>query len=1291
MPIGLDWINSLLGYGDDQAPAKKPVPSRVPTHQAPKLETSPTLWDTIKQDAYKAAQKAAAASDYVASGLQDFTSHFTPSYVNAASANSMGGGGIARELAYRTGAYQKPGESNDAYRQRIAQAEQNREAAYAKTPFANTPSGVLGQAVGSLLGGIDPTWIYGPGEGKALTKIASMGGLQGVAGVTRQQINRAQGVQNTPVDWRQAADDAALGVLLQGGFEGAKGLGRQKPAIRQDGLTPEALAYLKSRTKTPPPEDIVIDFGKSEPSVSADANINPASNDNAIGLVQAEPDFRTRREKITDASKYLADQTKDGGTATTQPFPDEESDYYRFRHVTKDGQEVNGTYTYDPEKGVIDNFSINGEGANSTGPSIIRQIGRDLSKEHPEAHTLRAYRTTGARPNEEFVDIPLKTSKTEPEVNSTSPGTAPVPGEPELTPAARIWRKLQSDPEYELTPEESKILNDYNQETGDFFERQMDEHGYKAATDEFLHNGRENGIPKEFPVEDVPGTIPGTIHPDSPVYAFDAEGNLVGRYRNLAAARRLKPGHSYADDFNNWIDGATGDHYAHFAPRILQRWKDLEAPPQADDLIQHLKNMDGMTPEEKESYIQKLRDTLRNLNKDEEGAFKFPKFGRKAAEDAHDEAKGAQPDAVRKIATAIQNARPIRNRQESMYSKARSERVAKAADIGRRTQGPAGFEAEKSALAGELPKATFESVAPDLTEQDIIDLFEHVKNHPAFQQRYFDSITARHGLEKLLGAHGGVIPTQKELTLLEEVFPKSFIDTILSKKSFREKLGEAITNAVNLPRTLMSSMDFSAPFRQGFFLMGDKRWRQAFPGMFKQFASQKAFDDLMEEIRSRPNANMYGAAGLDLTGMGGEHLSNREEAFASAWGEKLPIAGMGVRASERAFQGFLNKLRADVFDDLVNKSMELGVDFNRNPQALKDIGNFVNMATGRGSLGKLNSSMPALSMAFFSPRLMASRIGILNPQTYLPRWLGGKYVNPAVRQAALTNLLKVSSIALTVLGLAKLAGAEVADDPRNSDFGKIKIGDTRFDMLGGFGQYITLAARLLTSESISSNSGKTQSLDTNKYGKPNDVDVIGKFLRNKESPFVSFAHDYLSGSDTNGKPFDLTDEALRHATPMLSQDIADAYERYKTGKEGAEHFGTLAGAAVAVPSAFGIGVQTYEPKKPKWAEGLSDDTMKEIESLHPTTNPDAPIVTSVPHSIKIGKETMPLSETEQKDFQNMTTVLFDSEVKELSTDPDYNFMTDDEKRTEIRKRMSKARKDAREMLFPDAEDFGGDE
>ena len=483
-----------------------------------------------------------------------------------------------------------------------------------------------------------------------------------------------------------------------------------------------------------------------------------------------------------------------------------------------------------------------------------------------------------------------------------------------------------------------------------------------------------------------------------------------------------------------------------------------------------------------------------------------------------------------------------------------------------------------------------------------------------------------------------------------EVFYKfaSGIQSQIESAKAKEKGGEFIGNALNLPRALMSSMDMSAPLRQGLFLIHKPAWWRAFPQMFRYAGSEQAYDDLMEDIVNRPTYNEMVTSKLALSNMGTK-LNSREEDFMSSWAERIPGVGRLVKASERAYVGFLNKVRADVFDQLLDKLPE-----DATEQDKKDIAAFVNAASGRGNLPKtLQQSAPLLNALFFSPRLMASRIKmgtvLIDPRTYVT-------MNKTARNEYIKSILSVGSLALMITTLAILGGAEGEEDPRSSDFGKLKVGDTRYDILGGQAQYITLAAR------IASGSYKTADGDIkkygNKFGQTTRLDAIDKFFTNKAAPIPSFVMDYFRGENAVGEKFEMDKAILSRFVPLYLQDVAKGVDESK---------GLGEVAAKTVPGLFGVGTQTYA--------NPSLDTERDLESPESFKMADAVDGTYGNATVLDGE--VVLDEKAQIEWAGRLNFYYKEWMKEEMAKPEWKTMPDDDKKKIIKEVRADARKEAK--------------
>lgn len=466
-------------------------------------------------------------------------------------------------------------------------------------------------------------------------------------------------------------------------------------------------------------------------------------------------------------------------------------------------------------------------------------------------------------------------------------------------------------------------------------------------------------------------------------------------------------------------------------------------------------------------------------------------------------------------------------------------------------------------------------------------------------------------------------------------------------------------NILNLPRSLMSSMDFSAPFRQAILLTHKKQFWTNLPKMFKAAFSDKYFNEMNLEIKDRPTYRKMKSAGLALTDLG-KDLTKREEDFLSDWAGKIPALGHIVRGSERAYSGFLNRIRADVFDDLVKNMEAANPDMTWDDKALKDIAKFVNVATGRGNLGSLDRIAPQLAGIFFSPRLMAARLTALNPAYYVK-------LHPAARKEAIKSLLATATIASTVLGLLSMAGADVELDPRSSNFAKARFGNTRYDILGGFSQYITLGARLLSDQAINAK-GDVKALGGGQFDQSR-FDVTMQFLTNKGSPIASFVTGYMKEKDPTGQPFDTKKEVISRFVPMFAKDVAEMTTKY-----GAE------GPLRMAPGMFGVGVQDYEIKGSDrfgrdYAKEREDDpAISEVDKLFEGETDKK--IRDVPKFIKSEGERIDLTEDQHLKWQKKTGEYFLADLKDAIADPVWSELTDEEKIEEVRAIRKEAKADA---------------
>jgi len=515
--------------------------------------------------------------------------------------------------------------------------------------------------------------------------------------------------------------------------------------------------------------------------------------------------------------------------------------------------------------------------------------------------------------------------------------------------------------------------------------------------------------------------------------------------------------------------------------------------------------------------------------------------------------------SVQRVMIALKRVKPLRRVQETIYTKEKGVKLAKGLAAEEKVIGEAGYEkgfyAKLGAMKGEMTKVQFESIRKDVSEQDIENLFRVVKESRSITE--WDKIPAAKGLGKLFGEYGGRVPTDGEISLLNRVFPQEFTKALLDARPMLLKFREAGLQLANIPRAIMASFDLSFGLRQGAFLAARHPilFSKAFMKQFSLFGSEKAFKALMESIAKDPLFGLAQKGKLSLTELG-SLMSKREESAMSPWAEKIPGIGLGVRASARAYTGMANKFRFDIFKSMVKHAERLGRNPSKEMKLLTDITSLINCGTGRGSLGGLERAAVSLNAFFFSPRLMASRLTLLNPVYYVK-------LDPFVRKEALKSLFSFVGAGLTMIGIAKMAGAKVGGDPRSADFGKIKIGNTRIDFWAGFMQYIVPATRLVTGQAVSSTTGKVMTLGEG-YRPLTRYEIVQRAIEYKQAPIFSFVTELLKGQTFAGKPISLPREVGKRFIPMAIQDIYDIM---------VEDPNLL---PVSLLGIFGVGLQTYK-------------------------------------------------------------------------------------------------------------------
>jgi hypothetical protein len=391
----------------------------------------------------------------------------------------------------------------------------------------------------------------------------------------------------------------------------------------------------------------------------------------------------------------------------------------------------------------------------------------------------------------------------------------------------------------------------------------------------------------------------------------------------------------------------------------------------------------------------------------------------------------------------------------------------------------------------------------------------------------------------------------------------------LAQSRFGQNYGivrDKAAELVSIPKSLKSSVDLSAAMRQGAPLtLTEPRFAvKAFGQQLKSLASRQYYENFVDDLMNHPYAGLADASELYLASLAdSESITAREEAFMSRLlgqdrvfqnkyleGGRLFLS-YPARVSERAYTTYLDSIRMATFTKLAKNLHE----YNARKGRADDIGQyqqlarFINIATGRGDLGKLEGAAVELNIAFFSARYLASRFQLLNPIFYAS-------LPPGVRQMAVKKMVGFAGATAAIMSLLALGGGEIElENFENPDFLKVKFGNTRYDFGAGIVQPLRFLLR------VGAATGEKKPLDK-------ITRLTRDFGRTKLAPVPGSVVNLVEGQNIVGEKVTYGGEALNQFTPLMLSDLYKA-----TQDEGLE------GAAKTLPAVLGVGVQTYQSKR----------------------------------------------------------------------------------------------------------------
>jgi len=415
----------------------------------------------------------------------------------------------------------------------------------------------------------------------------------------------------------------------------------------------------------------------------------------------------------------------------------------------------------------------------------------------------------------------------------------------------------------------------------------------------------------------------------------------------------------------------------------------------------------------------------------------------------------------------------------------------------------------------------------------------------------------------------------------------------MSKRSVGKKGIDLAGDVIGTTKAVVTGIDASGIGIQNLVAMiaHPRSAAKALPASFGDFASAQRMDRWLASVHNSKQYPLSQKAGLDISEPKSLKAIEREDIFTHNLldkkikfkGKEYVISKYITKPFERIFTGLGNRMRWNLWTRGVDKLYEEGYTWESHPEEFKSLAKILNTETGRGSLHpQVDKAFNFISAGIWSPRLMASRLNILGLGDVGNLIAGGKKgyyggLTPKMRAYALKDFSKFVIFGTTLMAMAGLTFADDVDfDPRSVTFGSFVVNGKRYNMWGGFTQYVRLIAKYITGgEKVKGDFRESSPLKT-----------TGKFLWSKTTPAVGLGIGLMNKDknsnirrDYMGQPITAENAIESLTVPLSIRGIAHGVEKEGLGSILWTGVPSFVGMNVGYESDFASSNLTDEDKK----------------------------------------------------------------------------------------------------------------